>query len=393
MAISSYYAPTEITFGKGAENEIGKAITKAGAKRVLIHYGSERVVKDGLVGKVEKALDECGIQYEILGGVVPNPRIELARKGVELVKGKKLDFILAIGGGSVIDSAKAIGYGSKYDGDVWDVYEGKFVPTEKTPVGVILTMSAAGSEMSDSSVLTNEALKRKRGYNSNLCRPTFALMDPELTYSLPPYQTAAATVDIMMHTMERYFTAGESLSLTDEFAFALLRTVKESGKKCLEDPCDYEARANLMWASSVSHNGFMALGNGSRGDWTSHQLEHELSGMFDVAHGAGLAAIWPSWARYVMADDYKRFAKLGYSVFGLKATGNDKADAEATVKAMEEFYHLIKMPINIHELGYDVTEKEIGELAESCSFFGKRKVGNFHPLDKKAMADVYRLAK
>lgn len=393
MVLSSYFTPTRVTFGIGAEEAAATELIREGARNVLIHYGSDRVVRNGLIEGVERRLDEAGIRSTRLGGVVPNPRLSLVREGIGLCHREKIDFILAVGGGSVIDSAKCIGYGAAYDGDVWDFYSQKATPKASLPVGCILTMAAAGSEMSDSSVITNEDGWLKRGCNSDVCRLRFALLNPALTYTLPAYQTACATVDIMMHTMERYFTGGNSLALTDELAFSLLRSVKEAGTRALEKPDDYQARATLMWASSLSHNGLMAVGNDTRGDWACHQLEHELSGMFDVAHGAGLAAIWPSWARYNIGTDPTRIAKLGYNVFNVTDSGHADRDAELTIEAVEAFYRSIGMPVRISGLGVNLTDGDIDQLALKCTFFGKRTVGAFRKLDGKMIRDIYTLAR
>lgn len=393
MVLSSYYTPTRVTFGIGAEEAAATELIREGARNVLIHYGSDRVIRNGLIEGVERRLDEAGIKSTRLGGVVPNPRLSLVRKGIELCRSEKIDFILAVGGGSVIDSAKCIGYGVAYDGDVWDFYSQKATPKASLPVGCILTMAAAGSEMSDSSVITNEDGWLKRGCNSDVCRLRFALLNPALTYTLPSYQTACATVDIMMHTMERYFTGGNSLALTDELAFSLLRSVKEAGTRALEKPDDYQARATLMWASSLSHNGLMAVGNDTRGDWACHQLEHELSGMFDVAHGAGLAAIWPSWARYNIGTDPARIAKLGHNVFNVTDSGQADRDAELTIEAVEAFYRSIGMPVRISGLGINLTDGDIDQLALKCTFFGKRTIGAFRKLDGEMIRDIYTLAR
>lgn len=393
MVLSSYYTPTRVTFGIGAEEAAATELIREGARNVLIHYGSDRVIRNGLIEGVERRLDEAGIRSIRLGGVVPNPRLSLVRKGIELCRSEKIDFILAVGGGSVIDSAKCIGYGVAYDGDVWDFYSQKATPKASLPVGCILTMAAAGSEMSDSSVITNEDGWLKRGCNSDVCRLRFALLNPALTYTLPSYQTACATVDIMMHTMERYFTGGNSLALTEELAFSLLRSVKEAGTRALEKPDDYQARATLMWASSLSHNGLMAVGNDTRGDWACHQLEHELSGMFDVAHGAGLAAIWPSWARYNIGTDPARIAKLGHNVFNVTDSGQADRDAELTIEAVEAFYRSIGMPVRISGLGINLTDGDIDQLALKCTFFGKRTIGAFRKLDGEMIRDIYTLAR
>ena len=393
MGLTTLYTPTKVTFGEGAELKAGESLKAFGAKRVLVHYGSERIVKDGLLNTILKTLDENDLFHIELGGVVPNPRLSLVKEGIKIVRENNLDFILAIGGGSVIDSSKAIGYGSVYEGDVWDFYLRTAVPKASLPVGCVLTMAAAGSEMSDSSVITNEEGNLKRGCNNDVSRLKFALENPALTTTLPPYQTACATVDIMMHTMERYFTPGVRLELTDNLTFALLRTAKEAGLKALKDGSDYSARANLMLSSSLSHNGLMAMGNETRGDWATHQTEHELSGMFDVAHGAGLAAIWPSWARYVRAVDRKRFALLGERVFDLQPSGNDEADSLRCIEAFEAFYKQIGMPIRISDMGIKLTDKEIEEMAEKATFFGRRKLGGLKLLDKADVIAIFNLAK
>ena len=391
MAVGSYYTPTHVLFGKGAEEEVGRELKKEGATKVLVHYGSDRIRKTGLLDKVLCRIENEGIKTFTLGGVVPNPRVSLVRKGVEMVRENGIDFILAIGGGSVIDSSKAIAYGGVYDGDVWDFYSQKAVPKASMKTGCILTMAAAGSEMSDSSVITNDEGGLKRGCNTDYCRLRFALCNPEFTYSLPPYQTAAAIVDIMMHTMERYFVKGETLCFTDNMATALLRTVAQWGPVALKEPENYEARANIMWASSVSHNGFTAFGNCERGD--CHQLEHELSGMFDVAHGAGLSAIWASWARFVYKEEPSRFASFGRDVFGLTLTGNDEADALSAIDTVEAFFRSLGMPVRISDFGINLTEEQLEELTEKATFFGKRTLGQFMKLSHDEIKAVYRAAK
>ena len=391
--LTQYYTPTKVLFGEDAEMQAGEQLKAAGAKKVLVHYGSGSAVKSGLLGKVTDQLDKEGIPYVLLGGVKPNPRLSLVYEGVELSKKEGVDWILAVGGGSVIDSAKAIAYGACDAGDVWDFYSGKRKPEASLPIGVILTLSATGSEMSDSSVISNEDGGLKRGYNNDLCRPRFALLNPALTYSVSPYQTSCGTADIMMHTMERYFHAGKTLELSDNLSIALLKTVAENGVKALSNPKDYEARKNLMWASSLSHNGLMQMGNDQRGDWSCHQIEHELSGMYDVAHGAGLTAIWASWARYVYTKDPERFAKLGAGVFGIKRTASPERDAEEAIKAFENYFASIHMPTSLKELGINPSDKEIDELAEKATFFGKRTIGAFMTLGKDAIKAIYAAAR
>ena len=311
-----YYAPTKVVFGKETETKVGELVAQQGCKKVLVHYGSGSVKRSGLLDRVFASLDEKGIHYVELGGVVPNPRLSLVYKGIDLCKEEGVDFILAVGGGSVIDSAKAIGYGVVNEGDVWDFYEKKREATACLPIGVVLTIAAAGSEMSNSSVITNENGWLKRGCNFNCCRAKFAVMNPELTMTLPKYQTASGCTDIMMHTMERYFNQSENMELTDGISEHLIRTVMKNAKILMDEPENYEARAEVMWAGSLSHNGLTGCGTDG-GDWSCHQLEHELGGMFDVAHGAGLAAVWGSWARYVMDARPERFAQFATRVMGV----------------------------------------------------------------------------
>lgn len=392
MVNFEYFTPTKVVFGKNAEERTGELIKAQGCKKVLVHYGGNSAKKSGLLDRICASLEKEGISYVTLGGVVPNPHLSKVHEGIELCKKESVDFILAVGGGSVIDSGKAIGYGVANEGEVWDFYAKKRIPEACLPVGAVLTIAAAGSEMSDSSVITNEEGWLKRGCNNNLCRCRFAVMNPELTYTLPPYQTASGCVDIMMHTMERYFTREEDTALTDGIGEALLRTVMESAQTLVEELENYDARAQVMWASSLSHNGL--TGCGTVGDWSCHQLEHELGGMFDVAHGAGLAAVWGSWARYVYKEKPERFAQFAVNVMGVT---NDFSDPEKTalmgIRKMEEFYRSIQMPTNIRELGVELTEEQIQELAYKCSFMDQRTIGQFKVLSRKDMEEIYRMAR
>ena len=284
----TYYTPTKVVFGRGSEGQTGALVRERGCKKVLLHYGGGSAVRSGLLDRVKDSLREAGLEWTELGGALPNPRLSLVREGVDLCRREGVDFLLAVGGGSVIDSAKAMAYGAAEEGDVWDLYCGKRQARAALPVGAVLTIAAAGSEMSDSSVITNEDGWIKRGYSSDLCRPVFAVMNPELTMTLPAYQTACGCTDILMHTMERYFHPEAGMALTDSLAEALMRTVMESARVLTKEPENYEARAEVMWAGSLSHNGFTGCGAG--GDWMTHKLEHELGGLYDVAHGAGGAA-------------------------------------------------------------------------------------------------------
>ena len=388
----NFYAPTRVVFGREAEEKLPQLIQQYGGGKVLVHFGGGSARKSGLLDKVEKMLTEAGISFVELGGVVPNPLLSKVKEGIALCRKEQVDFILAVGGGSVIDSAKAIGYGVGYTGDVWDFWDGKAVPQSCLPIGVMLTIPAAGSEMSSSCVITNDEGMLKRGVNSDLCRCKFAIMNPERTYTLPPYQTAAGATDIMMHTMERYFSKYEDALLTDAIAEALLRTVMEATPEVLKNPEDYRHRAAIMWASSLSHNDLTECG--TEKDFACHKLEHELSGLFGVTHGAGLAAIWGSWARYVMDKHLNRFAKFAVNVMGVT---NDFTDAKATalkgVEAIERFFHAIGMPTSIPELiGRQATDEEIETLVEKCSRGGKMNIGAMEVLTPNDMTAVYRLA-
>lgn len=389
----NYYTPTEIVFGNESESKTAHLIKQYGGTKVLVHYGGKSAERSGLLGELCRQLDAEGIGYVTLGGVVPNPRLSKVYEGIELCRKEHVDFILAVGGGSVIDSAKAIAYGLAYEGDVWDFFDGKTEAKRCYPVGTVLTIPAAGSEMSCGCVITNEIGSRKRAYDDDLSRPKFAVMNPERTYSLPAYQTACGVVDIMMHTMERYFSQDDDMTLTDELAEALLRTVKNSAYKVMASPEDYRHRAQIMWAGSLAHNGL--TGCGTTGDFATHMLEHELSALFDVAHGAGLAALWGSWARYVLKENVSRFVRFAVNVMGVS---NDFTDPEATalagIEAMERFYKDISMPTSISELiGRDITDDEIRLMAEKCSLGNTCTVGNFKKLNMQDMEKIYRMAR
>ena len=389
----TYYAPTRIVFGKESEEKLPQLIQQYGGKKVLVHYGGGSARRSGLLDKVFTMLDDAGIAYVELGGVVPNPVLSLVKEGIDLCQKEKVDFILAVGGGSVIDSSKAIGYGVGYDGDVWDFWDGKAVPQSCLPIGVVLTIPAAGSEMSSSCVITNEDGMLKRGVNSDLCRCKFAIMNPERTYTLPPFQTAAGATDIMMHTMERYFSKYEDAMLTDAIAEALLRTVMKATKAVMAKSDDYTSRAAIMWAGSLSHNDLTECG--TEKDFACHKLEHELSGLFGVTHGAGLAAIWGSWARYVMNRHMDRFVKFATEVMGVPKDHMEKplATAMTGVRNLENFFHEIGMPTNIPELiGREATEAEIQKLVDKCSRGGKITIGAMEVLKAEDMTAIYQMA-
>ncbi|MBR0368551.1 MAG: iron-containing alcohol dehydrogenase [Clostridia bacterium] len=384
-----YYTPTKVVFGRNTEGQVAELIREFGGSKVLIHYGGGSVVRSGLLKKVTDALDSADIPYVTLGGAVPNPRLSLVYEGIALCKKEGVDFLLAVGGGSAIDSAKAIGYGVTNEGDVWDFYDYKRKATACLPLGVILTLAATGSEMSDSSVITKEEGQIKRGYSSDFARAKFAIMNPELTMTLPDYQTACGCADIMMHTMERYFTNGGNMEITDSIAEGLLRTVMTNAEILVKDPKNYDARAEVMWAGSLSHNGLTGCGNDG-GDWMTHKLEHELGGLYDVAHGAGLAALWGSWARYVYKDCLPRFRRFAVNVMGVEPVGADEDIALKGIEAMEAFYRRIHMPTNLRELGVNPTEAEFADMAHKCAVGVNGAKGSARLLREADMLAIYK---
>jgi hypothetical protein len=388
----TYYAPTEVVFGENAEEKTAKMVKKYGGTKVLLHYGGNNAIRSGLLRIIRELLDAEGIPYVMLGGVVPNPRLELAQKGIDICRKEGIDFILAVGGGSVIDSAKCIAYGACYDGDVWDFYLGYSKAVKTLPVGTVVTIPAAGSEMSEASVITNDRGALKLGYSNNISRPKFAIMNPRRTFTLHPYQTAAGVTDMMMHTMERYFTKDDDMDLTTDLAEAVLRRMKTAVYAVLKNPEDYRQRAQIMWGGSVAHWGI--TGCGVSEDWATHQLEHELSAKFGVTHGAGLAAIWPSWARYVMHENLSRFVRFAVNVMDVN---NDFSDPEGTalrgIEAMEKFYKDIGMPTTIKELvGREITEGELQDMVRKCSRGYSSTCGCLKVLQAKDMEAIYRMA-
>lgn len=388
----TYYTPTKVVFGKDTELETGKLVKEQGAKKVLVHYGGGSVERSGLLERVYRSFEQEGIEYTSLGGVVPNPRLSLVQEGIQLCREQGVDFILAVGGGSVIDSAKAIGYGVLYEGDVWDFFTGKAEASVFVPVATVLTIAAAGSEMSSSCVITNEEGWVKAAYGNDLSRCKFSVMNPELTYTLPDYQTQCGVVDILMHTMERYFTLEPGTELTDSLAEGLMRTVIHHGKLLKRDPKNYNSRAQIMWAGSLAHNDL--TGCGTVGDYATHMIEHELSGMFDVAHGAGLSSVWGSWARYVYKDRPERFAQFAIQVLGVPG---DYFDLEKTalegIYEMENFYRLIDMPVSLKELGVEPTDAQIEEMAKKACHNGKKDLGNFKTLKTNDVIEIYNMAR
>lgn len=391
----NFYAPTQVVFGKESEERLPELVRHYGGRKVLIHYGGGSAERSGLLGKVRTMLDTNGFNWVELGGVVPNPLLSKVYEGISLCRNEQVDFILAVGGGSVIDSAKAIAYGVCYDGDVWDMWDGKAVPEACLPVGVMLTIPAAGSEMSNSCVITKDEGLVKRGINSDLCRCKFAIMNPERTFTLPPYQTAAGATDIMMHTMERYFNPHQDMTLTDNLSEALLRTVKECTYAVMSNPEDYRNRAQIMWAGSLAHNDLTECG--TMKDFATHRLEHELSALYGVTHGAGLAAIWPSWARYVMRqeENVPRFVRFAVNVMGVDNDFSDpRGTAERGIQAMERFYHDIGMPTSIHELlGWEISDDDVALMVDKASRGGTITLGSMMVLDTNDMRAIYEMAR
>ena len=345
-----YCVPTKFAFGRGVENDTGALLKELGATRVLIHYGGGSAVRSGLIGRVERSLEAAGITWVELGGVQPNPRDTKVYEGIALARREAVDFILAVGGGSVIDSSKAIAHGTCYDGDFWDFFCGKAKPARTLPFGAVLTMSAAGSESSSSCVITQEATKTKRGLSTPLNRCRVAIMNPELPMTLPPYQIACGATDILAHIMERYFTTEVEVDLTDRMAEGAMTAVIRAARIAVKDPANYDAQAQLMWASTIAHNDTVGVGRSQ--DWGSHQIEHELSALYDVAHGAGLAVVFPAWMRYHMHRDVARFAQFAVRVYNCEM---DFAHPEATalrgIECHEQFLRDIGMPITLRELG------------------------------------------
>ena len=386
-----FYTPTEIIFGKNVEEGIGKKVRELGKKNVLLIYGGGSAVKSGLIERVEKSLTASEISVISKGGVQPNPRLSFVREAIQEALEKEIDFVIAVGGGSVIDTAKAVSLGvANPDEDVW-----KFFTREKTAVtglgvGVVLTISAAGSETSDSCVITNEDGPVKRGLNSPLNRPVFAFMNPELTYSLSKYQISCGIVDIMMHTMDRYFAPDCENELTDQIAEGLLRVVMNQGIIAMRDSHDYHAMSELMWCGSISHNGLTGLGQAK--DFAVHQLGHELSATFDSAHGATLSAVWGSWALYVYQTNVSRFARYARNVWNVAAT-NDEEAARIGIQRTVDYFKSIDMPVTLTELHKaDWTESLVAELADRCAYGGTRTIGQFKVLARDDIREIYRAA-
>lgn len=385
----TFYSPTYFVFGKDEERNVGKYVKRFGGTKVLIHYGGGSVVRSGLLDRVKKSLTDEGLSFVALGGVKPNPRSGLVYEGIALCRKEKVDFVLAVGGGSTIDSSKAIAAGTIYEGDFWDFYSGK--PVEKAlPVGTILTIAAAGSEGSPDSVITKEEGMFKRGATGEGLRPTFSILNPALTQTLPPYQTACGITDIMAHLFERYFTNTKDVEVTDRVIEGLLMTMIHEGPKVIANPDDYQARANIMWAGMIAHNN--CCGVGREQDWSSHNLEHELSALYDCAHGAGLAVVFPAWMEYTMNHDVMRFAQVASRVWGCAMDfQHPEVTAKAGINAFRAFLKSIGMPQTMAELGGK--EEDIPHLAHTAAYGNNQggTMGGFVVLNEDDMANIYKL--
>lgn len=389
-----FLSPTRVVFGRGTEERAGQLAKEYGATKVLVHFGGQSAEKSGLLQRVCDSLTGAGIPWVKLGGVKPNPQLAMVLEGAELCRKEGVDFLLPVGGGSVIDSAKAIGYAlaDPEQGEVWDFFTGKRVPQKGFPLGCVVTLAAAGSELSNSTVITNEKTDEKRGYRNNLCRPVFAVMNPELTYTVPAYHTAAGVADVLMHTLERYFTpVPDTMELTDGIAEALMRNVLHNGHVLMRDGMDYDARAQVMWAGALSHNDLTGLGNGY-GDWACHQLSHELSSRYGLAHGAALTAVWGSWARYVCDAAPERFARFAHNVMELPQEGDEAALAAAGIDELEEFFWAIEMPTCLEEAEIFPTEEEYLAMAKGASRGGARTIGGVKKLDEDDMVAILKMA-
>lgn len=384
-----YYNNVKFAFGSGTEDQVGKLTKDTGAKKVLLHYGGGSIKKSGLYSRVVDSLTEEGIEIIELGGVVANPRLSLAYEGIKLCKENDIDLILAVGGGSVIDSAKCIAAGNHYDGDVWDLYLGKGSVTQTTPVATILTIPAAGSEVSADTVITNDDGQLKRAYSHITLRPVFSIMNPELTYTLPKFQTTCGIVDMIAHIFERYFTRETNVEMTDRMAEGLIKGIVKTAPRLLADPNNYQLRAEIMWAGTHAHDG--VLGNGRVDDWSSHIIEHELSGIYDIAHGAGLSIIFPAWMKYVYKEDIPRFAQWANRVFDIEI--DPKNQEEAAIKgiaALEAFYQSLEMPIRLSDM--DIPGDRLEEMALKATNNNAFTIGNFKSLSSDDIVEIYKLA-
>ncbi len=383
-----YVNPTRIIFGRGTENNAGEHTARY-SKKILLHYGSQFVKKSGLLDRITASLEKAGVEYVELGGVKPNPRLSLVYEGIKLCRDHDLGFILAVGGGSTIDSAKAIAMGAVFDGDVWDFFLNKAVPQDALPLGTILTIPAAGSEASTGTVITNEEGDFKRAVNSELIYPRFSILNPEIAFSLPKFQTACGATDILAHLMERYFTNTANVAFVDRLLEATMKNIIQMAPKVLADPNDYDSWAEFMWSGTIAHNNL--LNTGRIGDWASHDIEHEISGIYDVTHGAGLAVVFPAWMKYTLRQDLNRFVQWAVRVWNVELdVFAPEATAREGIKRMEAFFHSLGLGTRLKDI--DVDDSRLQEMAEKCTDGNTRTVGNFVLLDQKAIYEILLLA-
>lgn len=388
-----FVSPTKFVFGRGAENQVGEKLAEAGARKVLLHFGGQSAVRSGLVDRVRASLDAAGIAHVELGGVRPNPEIKLVREGVALAKAEGVDWILAVGGGSVIDSAKAIANGACIDFDVWELFETKRPNPHTLPIAVVLTIPAAGSEASKNTVISNDELGMKSGYGNDFHRPKLAFMNPELTFTLPPFQTAAGLTDMFCHLLERFFDDVGAVPVTDNLNLSLMKTVRAEAPRVLAEPENYDARANVMWAGMLCHQGLAGVGRHE--DWATHALEHELSAYdTSITHGAGLAVMFPAWMEFVYAENPDRFAFYGREVFGLAPTGDVEADALGAIDETRMFFASLGMPTTLEELGIteDTLEAALESMIPTLRANKGEVFGSFKKLTLDDAREIYRLA-
>lgn len=383
----SYQSPTRYVFGKGVENQTGKLVSEIGCKKVMLVYGQGSAVKSGLIDRVKASLTDAGIKFTELSGICPNPTDDKVREGIDICRAENVDGLLAVGGGSVIDTAKAIAAGTLYNGDFWDFYCGKAIVKEALPIGVVLTIPAAGSEGSGNSVITNSALKQKISIRTDYAlRPKFAVMNPELTLTLPMSQTAAGIADMMAHIMERYFSPTEGVETTDRLCEGLLKAIITEGRTLVENPDNYDARANIMWSGTLAHNGI--CGCGRREEWSAHGLEHVLSALYDVTHGAGLAVAFPAWMTYMTDKNPGKIAQFGRRVFDVDIE-NDREAALEGIKRLREFFKHMSLPLTLGDLG--ITDPDFGKFTSDFHRDKGTPWGNYYPLYPSDTEIIYRL--
>lgn len=386
----TFCTPTEFVFGKGVEAEVGKIVCRYGGTKVLLVYGGGSVLRSGLLARVEQSLSAENIGFVHLGGVEPNPVDKKVYEGIDTVRSEKVDFILPVGGGSVIDTAKAIAAGACYDGDFWDFFVGVAPVREALPVGVVLTIPAAGSEGSGNAVITKlDGLHKLSLRTDKVLRPRFAVMNPELTFTLPPYQTACGIADMMVHVMERYFTNTLYVEITDRICEGVLKTIITEAPKVMSNPCDYEARANIMWCGTMAHNGLCGVGREE--DWASHFMEHEVSALYGVAHGAGLSAIVPAWLTWMVSHHVDRVVQLAIRVFDVEEKDTPEATALEGISRLKSFWHSLGLPLNLHELG--VENPDIDLLVDKLHENKGEFVGHYVCLDREQSREIFELAR